>query len=137
MKNLILFLAFAVSVVNVTAQSMSHTIVVESKNGEPFILKVDGFARNRKPASKVAVDGVYASQVTISVVFADTMLAPLKNIPILVERKASKKESNVLKSYTARYQVCAGKKKSKIKKISIVPKQSPAAPYTPDPPKKK
>lgn len=137
MKKFILLFVLAVSAVSAMAQSMSHTIVVESKNGEPFILKVDGFVRNKKPADKVSVNGVYASQVTISVVFADTMLAPLKNVPILVGRKASGKESDVLKSYTARYQVCASKKKSKIRKISITPKQSPAAPYTPKPPKKK
>lgn len=131
MKRLILGIVFVLGAMNIMAQSSASSLIVESANGETFILKVDGFARNKRPAKKVKVDDIYAKGVTISIVFSDSTLAPVKNLPVAVAREMGKDESSLTRGFNAYYKVTAKAKKSTVKKVSITPKETPKEAYTP------
>ncbi len=131
MKRLVLGIVFILGAMNIMAQSSASSLIVESTNGETFILKVDGFVKNKKPAKKVRVNDIYAKGVNISIIFADSTLAPVKNMPVAVVREMGKDESTVTRGFNAYYKVTAKAKKSTLKKVSITPKESPKEAYTP------
>lgn len=119
MKKALLALVLLAGALSLSAQSLSNTLVVESKDGQPFFLRVDGFLKNREAKTRVEVKGLYLKVVNISIVFQDSTFAPIKNAQVPVMRENTRKARYAMNSYTARYQVTAGKRKSKVKQISI------------------
>lgn len=122
MKKILVFLIVAISCVGaVTAQGVSNKLVVESKNGVPFVLRVDGFARNKNPQNKVVVDKLYSSVVRVSVEFADSAYASVHNYVVVLTRKTAKDADSMMKGYEAHYVVKAGKKNSRLNRTYIKP----------------
>lgn len=119
-------LVMALAVGSAVSQGVSNRLVVESKEGVPFILRVDGFARNKKPQEKVVVNKLYSNVVKISVEFADSAYASIHNYEVVLTRKSAKDADSMMKGYEACYVVKAGKKKSKLTRQSI----KPTTPYT-------
>lgn len=111
---LMLFGAVAAS-----AQALANVLIIESKGGEKFYLSVDGFKRNKEAASRVEVKGIYATTSRITVVFEDTLKASVRNYQVLLVPERGKNEVRPMNNYVARYQLVAGKKRTKVKRISI------------------
>lgn len=127
MKKVILSLVLIMlTVMPAMSQGVSNRLIVESKEGIPFILRVDGFARNKKPQQKVVVDKIYSSVVRISVEFADSAYAAIHNYEVVLTRKSAKDADSMMKGYEAYYKVKPGKRNSKISRLSI----KPATPYS-------
>jgi len=110
----------------VMPQGVSNRLIVESKEGYPFVLRVDGFAKNKKPQEKVVVDKLYSNVVRITVEFADSAYASIHNYEVVLTSKSAKDADSMMKGYEAYYKVKPGKKNSKITRQSI----KPATPYT-------
>ena len=120
-----------------TAQGVSNRLVVESKNGEPFVLRVDGFAKNKKPQTKVVADKLYSNVVRISIEFADSAYAAVHNYEVVLTRKSANDADSMMKGYVAHYIVKAGKRKSKMSRTYIKPiNVCPVERYVPEIPKK-
>lgn len=124
MKKILLFLLLSFCAVTVSAQALANTLIVESKGGEKFYLKVDGFRRNKVAKNRVEVKGLYATRTRITVVFEDSVNVPIRNYEVILVPAKGKDEVRPMNNFVARYQVVAGKKKSKVKKLSIRPDKS-------------
>jgi len=138
MKKILLFLVAVMigGMATMTAQGVSNKLVVESKNGEPFVLRVDGFAKNKKPQTKVVADKLYSNVVRISIEFADSAYAAVHNYEVVLTRKSAKDADSMMKGYVAYYTVKAGKRSSKMSKVSIKPITTcPVERYVPEIPK--
>lgn len=127
MKRILLSLmAIMLAAGSVMSQGVSNRLVVESANGVPFILRVDGFARNKKPQEKVVVNKLYSNVVRISIEFADSAYAAVHNYEVVLTRKSAKDADSMMKGYEACYKVKPGKKNSKVSRVSI----KPVTPYS-------
>lgn len=127
MKRIVLLsMAIVLTVVSVMSQGVSNRLVVESVEGVPFVLRVDGFARNKKPQEKVVVDKLYSTVVRISVEFADSAYAAVHNYEVVLTRKSANDADSMMKGYEAYYKVKPGKKHSKVSRVSI----KPVTPYS-------
>lgn len=127
MKRIVLLsMAIVLTVVSVMSQGVSNRLVVESVEGVPFVLRVDGFARNKKPQEKVVVDKLYSTVVRISVEFADSAYAAVHNYEVVLTRKSANDADSMMKGYEAYYKVKPGKKHSKVRRVSI----KPVTPYS-------
>jgi len=111
----------ALTAMSAMSQGISNRLVVESKEGAPFILRVDGFARNKKPQEKVVVDKLYSNRVRITIEFADSTYATVHNYEVVLTRSSAKDADSMMKGYEAYYKVKPGKKTSKISRQSIKP----------------
>lgn len=127
-KILTLFILF-LCVAGASGQALSNRLIVESKKGEKFYLRVDGFRRNKEAKSKVEVRGIYATATRITIEFEDSTYAPVKNLVVDLVPDMSKEVGRTMNYFEARYQVTAGKKKSKVKKMSIVRKETEPTAY--------
>lgn len=131
MKRTFLALVLLAGLFSLNAQSLANSLIIESKDGQPFYLRVDGFLKNKTAKTRVEVKDLYAKVANITIVFQDTTYAPVKNYQVEIMRENTKKYHSVMNSYTARYQVIAGKKKSKVKSVSIRAKNAVPI-YNPD-----
>lgn len=113
------------------AQGVSNRLVVEAPEGMPFILRVDGFARNKKPQEKVTVTKIYSTTVRVTVEFADSTYAPVQSYQVSLTRRSAKDADSMMKGYEAYLKVKPGKKKSKLKLVSVKPVQSSPERYVP------
>ena len=123
MKKTLTILILSLCVMGASAQALANRLIVESKNGEKFYLKVGGFRRNKEAKSRVEVTGIYATKTQITVVFEDSTLAPVTNYVVDLVPDLTKESGRVMNYFESRYQVVAGKRKSKVKKLSIVRKE--------------
>ncbi|MBQ0082101.1 MAG: hypothetical protein KBT41_02300 [bacterium] len=119
MRKIAILLFLIVCATAASAQATANTLIVESKGGEKFYLKVDGFRRNKVAKNRVEVKGLYATKTRITVIFEDTLNAAVRNYEVVLVTEKGKKEVRPMNNFVARYQIVAGKKKSKVKRLSI------------------
>lgn len=117
--------------VSMTAQGVSNRLVVEAPEGMSFILRVDGFARNKKPQEKVVVNKIYGTVVRITIEFADSAYASVRNYEVALTRRSAKDADSMMKGYEAYYKVKPGTRKSSLKKVSVRPIVSSPERYVP------
>ncbi|MBQ0007690.1 MAG: hypothetical protein KBT40_03095 [bacterium] len=120
MKKILLLFFALLCVSAVSAQTVSNTLIVESKNGEKFYLKVDGFRRNSVPSGRVEVKGIYASKARISVIFEDSLYVPIRNYEVILVPEKKRNEVRPMSGFVSTYLIVAGKNKSKAKKVRSV-----------------
>lgn len=131
MKKLIILIIAVLTTAIAFAQGVSNRLVVEAPEGMPFILRVDGFARNKKPQERVVVNRIYSSVVRISIEFADSAYAAVHNYQVSLTRRAAKDADSMMKGYEAYLKVKPGKKKSRVTLVSVKPVQSSPERYVP------
>ena len=119
MKKILAFCIVVIMCGNMAAQGVSNRLIVESKEGVPFILRVDGFARNKKPQEKVVVDRIYSDVVRITIEFADSAYARVHNYEVVLTRASANDPDSMMKGYEAYYKVKPGKRTSKVSRVSI------------------
>ena len=129
MKKILTLIIMSLCVAGAAGQALSNRLIVESKNGEKFYLKVDGFKRNKEAKSKVEVKGLYVTSARITIEFEDSVYAPVKNYVVELVPDLSKEVGRTMNYFEARYQVTAGKRKSKVKKMSVVRKETEPTAY--------
>lgn len=118
MRYIFLLLTLTASL-SLSAQFHANTLVVESADTTKFYLAVDGYIANKVPATKVKVPYIYASEVSLKIVFADSIYSPISVENMIIVRESRKKQHIIPSPYLAKYQVVAKKKRSKIKLISL------------------
>ena len=127
---MIMFIVLWASV-SMTAQGVSNRLVVEAPEGMSFILRVDGFARNKKPQEKVVVNKIYGTVVRITIEFADSAYASVRNYEVALTRRSAKDADSMMKGYEAYYKVKPDTRKSRLKKVSVRPIVSSPERYVP------